>query len=323
MTAVAVKPLISLRGIGVRLGEHEPLSDVSFDLAPGECLGLVGESGSGKSLSCRVVTGLLPRIGGRAVRGSATFDGLDLLSLSEAEWRAVRGRRIALVPQASLSGLNPVQRIGRQLEETIRFLDPEADPAARARELLELVHMTNPDVVLRQFPHELSGGMRQRVMITLALAGRPEVIVADEPTTALDVTVERGILALLRELRRETGMSLILVSHDLGVVQSMADSIAVMYAGTVVERGPADLVLDRPSHPYTQALLAARPAAAAKGRRLAAIAGSPPAPRDRPSGCPFAPRCPHAREICVLGVPPLEEIEPSHATACARAEEIR
>jgi oligopeptide/dipeptide ABC transporter ATP-binding protein len=316
-----VSALLRVEGLAVELAGGEALSDVTFEVDRHACVGLVGETGCGKSLTCRVVLGLLPRIHGRVVRGTAVFDGVDLLALREAEWSKLRGRRIALVPQASLTGLDPVMKIGRQIIESLRALDPEVDARARARELLEQVQMPRAAAVMKLYPHELSGGMRQRVMIALALAGRPELLLADEPTTALDVTVQRSILELLAELRRDTGMALVLVTHDLAVVQSVADSMVVMYAGRVVEHGPTARVLDLPAHPYTAALIGARPTLAGHAARLVTIPGAAPGLLDRPSGCAFSPRCRHAIDQC-REVPPLIAVEAGGTAACWRSEEV-
>ncbi len=244
---------------------------VDLSIPRGGALALVGESGSGKTVTARVLTGLLQRIGGRVAAGRALFDGIALHDASDLQWRQLRGRRIALVPQASLSSLDPVMRIGSQLAETIRELDPQADPRSRAIELLDHVKLPRPAELLRSYPHELSGGMRQRVMIALALAGRPEFIVADEPTTALDVTVQKGILDLLCELRRQDGLTLMMIAHDLAVVEMVADDVAVMRTGELVEQGTAAKVLSIPAHEYTRALLAARPESSTPGAPLAVL----------------------------------------------------
>ena len=269
--ASASVPFVAVDNLSVRLASRDVVRNVSFSIPAGGALALVGESGSGKTVTSRVLTGLLSRIGGTVSSGSARFDGIDLAQADDATWRRLRGRRIALVPQASLSSLDPVINIGNQLIETIRELDPEANASARAIELLEQVHLPRPAALMRAYPHELSGGMRQRLMIALALAGRPEFIIADEPTTALDVTVQRGVLQLITELRRETGMTLLIIAHDLAVVRMVAEDVAVMRSGELVEAGSADTVLERPAHAYTQALLAARPESATPGSALAVL----------------------------------------------------
>jgi peptide/nickel transport system ATP-binding protein len=290
MTAVSTgSPLLSVSGLSVELAGRQVLHDVSFDIARGEAFALVGESGSGKTVTARVVTGLLDNIGGRITGGSVTFDGVGLGQGDTPERRKLRGSRIALVPQASLSSLNPVIRIGKQIAETVRFLDPESDQRARSLELLEQVQLPRPKSLLKAYPHELSGGMRQRVMIALALAGRPELIVADEPTTALDVTVQAGILSLIRELKEETGMTLMLIAHDLAVVNMVTDSVAVMRQGRLIESGSTETVLTTPSHPYTRAMLAARPEATPAGETLTVL--------DRTTGELRKPEQPEAREV--------------------------
>jgi peptide/nickel transport system ATP-binding protein len=286
-------PLVSVDNLSVRLAGRDVVRNVGFSIPTGGALALVGESGSGKTVTSRVLTGLLSRIGGSVSGGTARFDGIDLAHADDATWRRLRGRRIALVPQASLSSLDPVINIGNQLIETIRELDPQANPAARAIELLEQVHLPRPAALMRSYPHELSGGMRQRLMIALALAGRPEFIIADEPTTALDVTVQRGVLRLITELRQQTGMTLLIIAHDLAVVRMVAEDVAVMRSGELVEAGPADKVLQHPVHGYTRALLAARPESAAPGSALAVL--------DRESGEL------HRRELPALVRKPVRE----------------
>ena len=314
--ALAVEQLaISIRG-------REVVSDISFELPPGDCIGIAGETGSGKTVACRALTGTLERIGGRVERGSARFGETDLATAGESQWARLRGRQIALVPQSSLSGLDPLMRVGAQLVETIRYLEGRKGAHARALELLTHVQLADPELVYRSFPHQLSGGMRQRVMIALAIAGRPELLVADEATTALDVTVQRGILELLGRLRRETGMSVILVSHDLAVVEETSDRTAIVYAGVSVETGLTATVLGDPKHPYTRALLAARPAVVRAGERLAGIPGAPPGVGSFPPGCRFAPRCSFAEPACSAAPPPLEPVASEHATACFRWKEI-
>jgi peptide/nickel transport system ATP-binding protein len=262
--------LLSLKGVSVELAGRTVIRDVSLDVARGESLALVGESGSGKTVTARVITGLIGRIGGQVTEGSMEFDG-QVIAQDDPAWSALRGRRIAMVPQASLSSLDPVVRVGNQISETVRALDPGANVAQRSRELLDHVHMPRIEEVLKSYPHELSGGMRQRVMIALALAGRPELMVADEPTTALDVTVQANILKLLGELRRETGMSLLMIAHDLAVVGLVSERVAVMRNGEILETGSTRDVLTNPRHAYTKALLAARPETSPPGLPLAVL----------------------------------------------------
>ncbi len=324
MSAATVETVLAVEDLTVELNGYEALTGVTFGVGRGRRLGVVGETGSGKTLTTRALTGLLGRIDANVVRGSVRFGELDLARADERAWRPIRGRRIGLVPQSSMSGLDPLMTVGKQLVETIKAIGPErtaGDPAVQARALLELVEIADAPRVLGLYPHELSGGMRQRVVIALALVGEPELVVADEPTTALDVTVQRSVLALLESLTRERGMSLVLVSHDLDVVRAVCDDVVIMYAGMSVEHGPTEAVLSAPAHPYTRALLAARPRAAMPGERLLAIAGAPPALGDRPAGCRFAPRCAFAQPRCGEGVPAVREIGAGHGAACVRAEE--
>ncbi len=276
--------LIEVRDLGVTLAGRQVIRNVSFDIPRGGALALVGESGSGKTVTARVLTGLLSRIGGKVNSGTATFDGQDLVNANDSQWRKLRGRMVALVPQASLSSLDPVMRIGGQLAETIAELDPGTDIRLRSLELLDQVRLPRPAALLEAYPHELSGGMRQRLMIALALAGRPELIVADEPTTALDVTVQKDVLNLLGDLRKESGMGLLMIAHDLAVVGMVSESVAVMRGGELVEKGATTQVLGMPVHSYTQALLAARPELAPVGTPLAVL--------DRETGALHRPTLP-------------------------------
>jgi oligopeptide/dipeptide ABC transporter ATP-binding protein len=315
------EPVVSVSNLAIAIRGREVVSDVSFEVRAGECIGLVGESGSGKTVTCRALVGLLPYIDGKIVRGELRVGGTPVTAATEAQWRRLRGRTVSLVPQASLAALDPVMRIGRQLIETIRLHDEGAEPNGRARELLDLVQISDPSRTLKAYPHQLSGGMRQRVMIALAVAARPRVLIADEPTTALDVTVQSAILALLDALRRETDLALILVSHDLSIIGAMADQVTVMYGGMGVEQGACRQVLIQPRHPYTRALLDADLVHAPPGHRLVALPGSPPDPREWPSGCRFAPRCPHAAPRCSAGIPPIEE-DGDRRVACVRWREL-
>ena len=275
----------------------EPVRGVSLAIAPGEALGLVGESGSGKSLTARAILGLLPR--GATVAGRIAFDGQSLLDLPRPAMQRLRGSRIAMIFQDPMSSLNPVLRVGDAIAQVIRSHDrvTAAAAARRAVELMERVGIREAAARARDYPHQFSGGMRQRIMIAMALAARPALLLADEPTTALDVVVQLGILQLLDRLRREEGMSLLLVSHDLGVVAGICDRVAVMYAGEIVETGPTDDVLFHPRMPYTVGLVASVPREGQRGR-LVAIPGSPPGAGTAPPGCRFAPRCPLADEEC-------------------------
>jgi oligopeptide/dipeptide ABC transporter ATP-binding protein len=279
---------------------------VDYAVEPGEVFGVAGESGSGKTMSMLALLGLLPS--GARVDGSARFGGRDLLRLRAKELREVSGRDVAMVFQDPLTSLHPMLTVGRQLTEHVRrhlgLSRSEAD--RRALELLEQVRMPDPRAALHAYPHQFSGGMRQRIAIAIALACRPRLLIADEPTTALDVTVQAGILRLLDRLRHEAELSVVLITHDLGVMSSIADRIAVFYAGRVVELGGREGVLRRPRHPYTRALLDALPHPEAPPETpLVAIRGAPPTPHRVPPGCAFHPRCPYAIETCAVEVPPL------------------
>lgn len=314
--------LLRMRNVSAEIGRFRVLNDVSLEVPRGGSVGIVGETGSGKSLSCRTMLGLLERIGGRVVGGTATFDGIDLLNLSARQWRGLRGHRIGFVPQASLGSLDPVMTIGHQLVETVRVLDPDSEPRGRALELLDAVQMARVDQVMSLYPHELSGGMRQRVMIALALAGRPELLVADEATTALDVTIQRAILDLLVRLRVEFEMALVMVTHDLAVVESICETVAVMYTGRVVEYGPVAQVHRDPQHPYTAALIGAQPSLTHSGSQLKAIPGGHPGLGDHHDGCSFAPRCQVADETCRVGRMELVMVGDDRGSACRKPDAV-
>lgn len=315
--------LLRAEDVAIEINGRELVTDVNLELGTGQSLGIVGETGSGKSLVCRAFAGSLGSIHGRISRGTLSLAGKDLTVPGAHAKHGLYGRDVSLVPQNSLSALNPVMRIGAHLTETIKALgaDDGLGPKARAVQLLEGVGLPDPERVLRQYPHELSGGMRQRVMIALAIAGRPKLLIADEPTTALDVSVQKEILVLLRRLTDEENMALILVSHDLGVVEMATQSVAVMYSGMLVERGATEMVLSDPKHPYTRALLDARPTMGRTGR-LKGIPGSPATPDAWPSGCRFAPRCAYAQSLCEASVPSLEIVDPGHVAACRRVHEL-
>ena len=313
--------VLAVTDLSVAAGDRQLLRDVRFSVPAGGSLALVGESGAGKTMICRALTGRLTRIGARGLDGSVSFDGIDLLGQSPRQWRRLYGRRIALVPQNSLLSLDPVMRVGSQLAETLRELDPAAPRQDRAAELLDMVHLAHPHQVLRAYPHELSGGMRQRVMIALALAGKPDLLVADEPTSALDVTVQHGILGLLAELRALTRMSIVFVTHDLSIVESICDQVAVMYAGSVVESGSASTILSTPRHPYTRALLAAHPAPDRRAGRLTAIPGQPRSLLAEAAGCQFAPRCAQATDSCHTEIPVLVPDQVGGSLACWNPQE--
>jgi oligopeptide transport system ATP-binding protein len=330
-------PLLEVRDLAVEFatpdGVVSAVNGVGFTLGPGETLAIVGESGSGKSVTAQAVMGLVDRPG--AVTGGSVWlfpsgdtpypGGVDLLRLNDEERRQVRGRRIAMIFQDPLSALNPVFSVGFQIGEMFRVHQGCSRREARRRavEALRRVRIPSAAERVRDHPHQFSGGMRQRVMIAMALALGPEVLIADEPTTALDVTVQAQILELLADLQAETGMGLVLITHDLGVAAEVADRVAVMYAGRVVETGPAGEVLLAPRHPYTQGLLASRPQGVGRlGQRLEPIAGAPPSLSRIPPGCPFHPRCPYAVERCRVERPPLAEVLPGRASACWRTEEV-
>ena len=319
--------VLSVRDLNIRFntenGVVHAVRGVDFDLLPGKTLGIVGESGSGKSVTSMAIMGLLPPTA--QVTGSVRLKGKELLGLSDKAMCAFRGNDIAMVFQDPLSSLTPVYTVGTQIIEALTVHNPTMSKQAkeaRAVELLAMVGIPSPKDRLKAFPHEFSGGMRQRVMIAIATANNPRVLIADEPTTALDVTIQAQIMELLRQLRQEKGIGLVLVSHDLGVVAGAASRISIMYAGKVVERGSVDDVFAAPLHPYTQGLLASLPRLDRRVGRLTAIAGAPPAIHDRPSGCDFNPRCIHALDRCRVEVPRLRRIGDTEA-ACHFAEEIR
>jgi peptide/nickel transport system ATP-binding protein/oligopeptide transport system ATP-binding protein len=306
---------------GGRAPEVAAVDGVSIAVERGRTLGIVGESGCGKSVLSLSVMRLLPPAG-RVAAGRITFDGEDLLALPPAAMRAVRGRRIAMIFQEPMTSLNPVFTVGDQIVEAMRAHDRAASAAelrARAVDALGQVGIPAPDRRFSDYPHQMSGGMRQRVMIAMALACRPDLLIADEPTTALDVTVQAQILDLLRALQKETGMAIILITHDLGVVAEMADEVAVMYAGRVVERAPGATIFDDPQHPYTLGLLGSIPRIEEDRDRLLAIEGAVPAPFALPQGCRFHPRCVFAAPACTVQDPPLLPMGPGHTAACIRA----
>ncbi|MHA3979386.1 ABC transporter ATP-binding protein [Halovulum sp. GXIMD14794] len=294
------EPLLRIDDLSVGTDRADLVMDVSLDLAPGETLCLVGESGCGKSLTCLAAMGLLTTPVSRK-KGRVLFEGRDLAAMSEAALLSLRGRDIAMIFQDATAALNPVRRVGEQIAEVLQIHEGVKPSAARARaaELFDMVGIPDPVRRLRAYPHELSGGMNQRVMIAMALACRPRLIVADEATTALDVTTQAQILDLLRTLQAETGAAMIFVTHDLGVVAEIADRVAVMYSGRIVEIASADALFEMPQHPYTRGLMACRlHVSACNSGRLAAIEGVVPNPAARPEGCAFAPRCPRAAGPC-------------------------
>ncbi len=316
-TAATTQTLLATEDLRIRFGAREVVAGVGLELAKGRTLGVVGESGSGKTLTALAMLGLVPAPG--MVSGSMRFEGQELLGLEEPDWRRVRGGRIAMVFQEPMTALNPTMRVGRQIAEAmVLHLGKswhEAD--IEVLRLLDAVGIADAPARARAYPHELSGGMRQRAMIAAALAGRPGLLVADEPTTALDVTIQAQILDLLADLRAQTGMAMIFISHNLAVVGEIADEIAVMYAGRIVERASAERLLSSPRHPYTQGLIATLPNPEHRTERLATIPGHA---GDRPAtGCRFAPRCGRAEEACLAVEPALISVSAGHDVACVLA----
>ena len=305
--------VLSLRDFRVSFptvnGPVQAVRGVDLDVGQGEMVGVVGESGSGKSVTFLGLMGLLPRT--TIIEGSATVHGDELVGRSSKQMRSVRGKKIAMIFQDPLSALNPVHKIGRQIVEMIQAHENISNKAAHARavELLDIVGIPQPDQRAQHYPHEFSGGMRQRVMIAMAIANEPEVLIADEPTTALDVTVQAQIMALLRDLRTEYRMAVVLITHDLALVAEEADRVAVMYAGNIVETGTVAEVFGNPKHPYTKGLLNSVPVNARRGDGLRSIGGSPPDLHSIPEGCVYQARCPIAQAICAAQRPVLDELE--------------
>ena len=318
-------PLLKIDGLRTTFrtpnGEIAAVDGVSLAVDRGKTLGIVGESGCGKSMLSLSIMRLVPQPG-RIVAGSAVFDGRDLLKLPPAEMRDLRGSRIAMIFQEPMTSLNPVFTVGDQITEAMRAHDratSSTELRKRAVDALDRVRIPSAARRFDEYPHQMSGGMRQRVMIAMALACQPDLLIADEPTTALDVTVQAQILDLLRDLQGQTGMAVILITHDLGVVAEMADEVAVMYAGQVVERAPAAAIFDDPQHPYTLGLLGSIPKIEESRDRLLAIEGAVPAPFALPQGCRFHPRCVFSIPDCTKADPPLRELDPGHRAACIRA----
>ena len=306
-------------------GTVRAVDGISYSVEAGEVVALVGESGCGKSVSALSILRLIPNPPGRIVGGSIRFKGTDLLQLSDAEIRAVRGQRIAMVFQEPMTSLNPVLTIGLQLTETLtHHLGMKTDAArARAIELLNLVGISDPDQRLGQYPHHFSGGMRQRVMIAMALCCEPELIIADEPTTALDVTIQAQILELMKGLTKQLGVALIIITHNLGVVARYADRVNVMYAGKIIERGNAQQIYHETSHPYTLGLLRSVPRLdQPRKAKLDPIEGQPPDLARLDDGCAFRPRCRYAVERCATEIPPLEGVRDGHVSACWQMDSL-
>ena len=325
MVAVTGKRLLEIRGLQTEFvtddGVVRAVDGVDLAIDGGETLGLVGESGCGKTVTALSVLKLIPMPPGRIAGGQILWRGQDLVQLRPRDMQNIRSKEIAIIFQEPMTSLNPVYTIGDQISEVIRLHEGLGRRAAleRAVDMLRLVHIPNPDRRVRDYPHQFSGGMRQRVIIAMALSCSPALLIADEPTTALDVTIQAQILELLAEIKSRLGMAIMLITHAMGVVAETAQRVAVMYAGKVVEEAPVEQLFAQPSHPYTQGLIRSIPridAAATRRRRLESIAGIVPSPLDPLPGCRFAPRCPFARADCIEAVPPLREIAPSHKVAC-------
>jgi oligopeptide/dipeptide ABC transporter ATP-binding protein len=318
-------PLLAVEGLCVEFatdaGILRAVDGIDLRVERGETLALVGESGCGKTMTALAIMGLVPEPAGRIAAGRIGFDGVDLQSLTAAERRAYRGSRIGMIFQEPMTSLNPAFTIGDQIGEGLVRHRGLSRRAARAEaiEMLRRVHVPAPHERADDYPHRLSGGMRQRAMIAMALACQPALLIADEPTTALDVTIQAQILELLRELREATGTAMLLITHDLGVVAETADRVAVMYAGRIVEEAPVGRLFAAPQHPYTIGLLGAVPLLAGRRSRLATIEGNVPDPLHLPPGCRFAPRCPFAEPRCHAEDPTLLELGPGHRAACLRA----
>ena len=324
------EPVLSIQDLSVRFHTHDSVvravDGVSFDVHPGETLGVVGESGSGKSVTMLSILRLLQESKRLETAGQAWFDGKDLLALRQKELRTIRGRDIALVPQDPMTCLDPVYKVGPQLDEAIRAHYPGRRDSLRRKaiDLLRLVGLSEPDQQYHQYPHEYSGGMRQRAMIAMGVANDPKLIIADEPTTALDVTIQAQIMEVLRTAQRESDASLVLITHDLGLIAEMADRVVVMYAGHVVETGDVATIFSHPRHPYTLGLMGSLPQTGGNEKWLRPIPGSPPNLAAVPSGCPFHPRCllSRDREECRTTLPPLETVAGAHRSACHYKDEL-
>ena len=320
------KPLLEIRDLRTEFRSggsvFAAVDGVSFSLAEGETLGIVGESGCGKSVTSLSIMRLVPSPPGRIASGEIRLQGRNLLDLPESAMRAVRGDTVSMIFQEPMTSLNPVQTVGEQIIEAIRLHRPvtAAEARARALEMLKLVRIPSPETRVDEYPHQLSGGMRQRVMIAMALACNPKILIADEPTTALDVTIQAQILDLLRDLRERTGTAIVLITHDLGVVAELAHRVLVMYAGRIVEEAPVGALFADPQHPYTLGLLGSIPRLGSDGdERLTAIEGVVPNPFALPAGCRFSPRCALADSRCRNEAPTLRELRPGHRAACWKA----
>ncbi|WP_394294199.1 ABC transporter ATP-binding protein [Aeromonas rivipollensis] len=323
-------PILEVRDLEVEFsvddGKIKVLDGVSFQVAPGQTLGIVGESGCGKSVTSLAIMGLLPRPHGQVVAGSIRFQGEELLSLQPDQMYKVRGNRISMIFQEPMTALNPVQTVGTQLMEVFSLHRPDFSKAERreaAIAMLQKVGIPEPAQRFEVYPHNLSGGMRQRVMIAMALACEPDLLICDEPTTALDVTIQAQILDLMKALQAQTGMAIIFITHDLGVVAELCDEVVVMYAGRAVERADIFELFDHPRHPYTHGLMASIPRLEDVPKSLLkTIKGQVPALHEMPAGCRFSNRCPHATEICVGTIPVTEQLSERHAVACHHWKEL-
>jgi oligopeptide/dipeptide ABC transporter ATP-binding protein len=302
-------------------GEVRAVDGVTFDIADGRTVGLVGESGCGKSVTALSILQLLPKGTGRIVGGEIGFQGMNLAALRDDEMRRIRGNQVSMIFQEPMTSLNPVMTIGDQIAETVRLHRGASRGEARDRaiEMLSLVKIADPQKRVRNYPHQFSGGQRQRVMIAMALACTPKLLIADEPTTALDVTIQAQILELIGELQQRLGMAVLLITHDLGVVAERADEVAVMYAGKIVESAKPEVIFTRPKHPYTVGLLHSMPGSRGPKQRLEAISGMVPSPLNWPTGCRFRDRCTRAEARCAESQPPLIELEAQHRVACFMA----
>jgi peptide/nickel transport system ATP-binding protein len=325
MVAVTGERLLEIRGLQTEFvtddGVVRAVDGVDLAIDRGETLGVVGESGCGKTVTALSVLKLIPMPPGRIAGGQILWRGRDLVPLRPQDMRDIRSKEIAIIFQEPMTSLNPVYTIGDQISEVIRLHEGVGRRAAldRAVDMLRLVHIPNPERRVRDYPHQFSGGMRQRVLIAMALSCSPALLIADEPTTALDVTIQAQILDLLAEIKSRLGMAIMLITHAMGVVAESAQRVAVMYAGRVVEEAPVEQLFARPSHPYTQGLIRSIPridATATRRRRLESIAGMVPSPLEPLSGCRFAPRCPFARADCIEAIPPSREVAPGHKVAC-------
>ena len=316
------EPVLTVDGLKTRFhtqdGTVHAVNGVGFELRPGELLGVVGESGSGKSVTMMSLLRLIPMPPGEIVEGTAMLDDIDLLQIDDDHLRNIRGGEVGFIFQDPMTSLNPVLNIGKQIVESLDLhteLDKD-EKHARAVELLDMVGIPDAEDRLKAYPHELSGGMRQRVMIAIALACSPKVIIADEPTTALDVTIQAQIVAIMKDLRERVGTAVIWITHDLGVIAGLADRVLVMYGGRIVEEAPVRELYGQPSHPYTQGLLASLPRLDKIGEELISIPGTPPSLYAEPTGCSFAPRCSYAFDRCTAEVPPSYELNDGHKVAC-------